>query len=260
MMEQLSSGTFLGKNKINYHLSGIILSETVYHAAVSEDWHHHANPHCSLVLEGGNLEHRRFSQQEVLPGKLVRYAAGEEHRNLLTLHPSRNLNLEVEPAFWRAYGLPESSWDSLPEHALQLAILNLYKECTLLPGHDTLAHAILLQHWGAPVKAGKGTPAWVAQLQQLLHDRWDAPLSLHLLAEEIGIHPVTLSKYFPVYFHGTMAEYLRKIKVGKSLALVRDKKQSLTAIALQCGFFDQSHFIRNFKQYTGYLPGAFRKL
>ncbi|WP_343744161.1 helix-turn-helix transcriptional regulator [Chitinophaga sp.] len=260
MMEQLGSGTFLGKNKVNYHLSGIILSETVYHAAVSEEWHHHANPHCSLVLEGGNLEHRRFSQQEVLPGKLVRYASGEEHRNLQTLHPSRNLNLEVEPAFWRTYGLPESSWDSLPEHALQLAVLNLYKECTLLPGHDTLAHTILLQHWGPPVRAGKGTPSWVARLQQLLHDRWDAPLSLNLLAEEIGIHPVTLSKYFPVYFQGTMAEYLRKIKVGKSLALVRDKKQSLTAIALQCGFFDQSHFIRNFKQYTGYLPGAFRKL
>lgn len=259
-MEQLGSGTFLGKNKVNYHLSGIILSETVYHAAVSEGWHHHANPHCSLVLDGGNLEHRRYRQQEVLPGKLVRYASFEEHRNLQTLHPSRNLNLEVEPAFFEAYGLSEITWESLPEHALQLAILQLCKERARLPEEATLAHSILLQHWGPPVKTGKGTPVWVHRLRQLLHDRWDMPLSLDALAAEIDMHPVSLSKYFPLYFKGTIGEYLRKIKVGKSLALVRDNKQSLTGIALQCGFFDQSHFIRNFKQYTGYLPGAFRKL
>lgn len=260
MTTPLGSGTFLGKNRVNYHLSGIILSETVYQTAVSEDWHYHANPHCSLVLEGGNLEHRRHSELEVLPGTLVRYAAGEVHRNEQTLHPSRNLNLEIEPCFLKSYGLTETTWNTLPAHDLQLAVLKLYRECALDPQQNTLAHSILLQHWGTPVKTSLGTPAWVQQLRQLLHDQWDTPLSLDSLAAEMGMHPVSLSKYFPLYFHDTLGAYLRKIKVARSLALVRNKKHSLTSIALQCGFFDQSHFIRYFKQYTGFLPGAFRKL
>jgi len=32
------------------------------------------------------------------------------------------------------------------------------------------------------------------------------------------------------------------------------KKNSLTNLALDCGYFDQAHFIRNFRQYTGTSP------
>lgn len=257
-MDQLGTGAFLGVSKANYHLSGIMLSETVYTSRVSEEWHHHANPHCSLILEGGNLEHRRHRQQEALPGQLLRYAAGEVHRNLHTLHPSRNLNLELEPTFFKTYDLPEMTWETIAEHDLQLAVLKLYHACSM--EEDTLGHTSLLSLWGRPGRPGKGLPAWAIRIRELLQDQWDTPFTLASLSAQAGVHPVTVSRYFPQYFHCTLGEYLRKIKVAQSLALVRNKENSLTDIAFQCGFYDQSHFIRSFRQYTGYRPGAFRKL
>lgn len=35
--------------------------------------------------------------------------------------------------------------------------------------------------------------------------------------------------------------------------------QSLTSIALNCGFYDQAHFIHQFKQITGQTPGSYQK-
>ncbi|MFV8347795.1 AraC family transcriptional regulator [Flavobacterium sp. ZB4P13] len=35
---------------------------------------------------------------------------------------------------------------------------------------------------------------------------------------------------------------------------------SLTDISFECGFADQSHFIRTFKQQTGFLPKKFQNL
>ena len=43
----------------------------------------------------------------------------------------------------------------------------------------------------------------------------------------------------------------------RSLRLIGKKDQSLTRIAYDCGYFDQSHFIRDFKSFTGITPSAY---
>ena len=73
------------------------------------------------------------------------------------------------------------------------------------------------------------------------------------------LHPVTLSRQFHNYFSCTLGEYIRKLKIAKAITLIKSTKNPLTEIAYQCGF-DQSHFIRSFKQLTGFLPMSFRKL
>jgi AraC family transcriptional regulator len=50
------------------------------------------------------------------------------------------------------------------------------------------------------------------------------------------------------------------MRIEKSLSLLPDKNLSLTEIAFDCGFADQSHFLRCFKQITGNTPSAYRKL
>jgi AraC-like DNA-binding protein len=37
------------------------------------------------------------------------------------------------------------------------------------------------------------------------------------------------------------------------------KNESLTSIAYGCGYFDQSHFIKEFKSFTGLTPSAYLK-
>ena len=103
-------------------------------------------------------------------------------------------------------------------------------------------------------------PEWVGVLSELLNDSWSEQLSLPELATLANVHPVTISRYFRRYFNSTLGEYRRKLKVDKSISLVKDQELSLTEIAFICGFADQSHFTRNFKQITGFLPNEFRRL
>jgi AraC-like DNA-binding protein len=42
-----------------------------------------------------------------------------------------------------------------------------------------------------------------------------------------------------------------------SLGLINAGTQNLTSIAYDAGYFDQSHFIREFKAFTGFTPHAF---
>jgi AraC family transcriptional regulator len=109
-------------------------------------------------------------------------------------------------------------------------------------------------------KSENASPVWIKSIKEILHDRWNESISLQELAHSLGLHPVTVSKHFPRYFNCTLGEYMRKIKIEKAIAQISKDEFSLTQVAHNCGFFDQSHFIRAFKQATGFLPGAYKKL
>lgn len=106
----------------------------------------------------------------------------------------------------------------------------------------------------------KAIPLWVKRLKEILHDGYAEKLTLKNLSIELNVHPAHLSRDFPRYFYCTFGEYVRKIRVEKSLALLSDENLSLTEIAYRCGFADQSHFLRCFKQINKIKPSACRKL
>ncbi|MBD0395440.1 MAG: helix-turn-helix transcriptional regulator [Microcoleus sp. C1-bin4] len=103
-------------------------------------------------------------------------------------------------------------------------------------------------------------PAWVDKLEEILRSGYSEKFSLDELSRELSIHPVHISRSFSQYFHCTLGEYVRSVRVERSLAFMPDKNLSLTEIAFNCGFADQSHFLRSFKQIMGVSPSAYRKL
>jgi AraC family transcriptional regulator len=86
-----------------------------------------------------------------------------------------------------------------------------------------------------------------------MNDCWDEEMKLDDLAEVAGVHRVTVSKAFGKYFGCSFGEYRRRLRIERSFPMIRAKK-SLTDVALDCGFFDQSHFTRTFKNLTGFSP------
>jgi len=78
------------------------------------------------------------------------------------------------------------------------------------------------------------------------------------VATRYGISSRYLQKLF-VQYSGLTPNLFGKInRFQKSLYLVAKKELSLTAIAHQCGYFDQSHFIKDFRAFTGVPPSAFK--
>lgn len=58
----------------------------------------------------------------------------------------------------------------------------------------------------------------------------------------------------------SMGAFLRKIRVHRALRQISlFPHRNMTAIGLDSGFYDQSHFIRDFKALTGLTPGHYRK-
>jgi AraC-like DNA-binding protein len=49
-------------------------------------------------------------------------------------------------------------------------------------------------------------------------------------------------------------------RFNKSLDLINGSDLSLTSIAYDCGYYDQAHFIREFKRFTGVTPSAIRAI
>jgi AraC-like DNA-binding protein len=59
---------------------------------------------------------------------------------------------------------------------------------------------------------------------------------------------------------GMSSEVLLRFKrYQKSLHCMHHSKETLTRIAYGCGYYDQAHFSREFKEYTGFTPSVYRQ-
>lgn len=77
------------------------------------------------------------------------------------------------------------------------------------------------------------------------------------LASKYKLTPRYLQKLFLQYTGVTPKLYHKINRFQRSLSLVTKKENSLTSIAYDCGYFDQSHFIREFKSFTGITPSHY---
>lgn len=243
----------------------MFVSETEYHSRVFEGWHCHENSHITLILQGGNREQRGSREFQATPGQIAFYASGERHRNLNTAHPSRNINVEITDDFFSTHNLNVTAFNAtaLNFANAKFAVLKAYKECLTNDEHSQTTIESLLLDFIATACYGKNevfNPKWIRMVTEILNDRWNENISLNELAKLVNVHPVTISKFFPKHFQCTLGEYIRKLRIERATSLILKSQLSLTEIAHQCGFFDQSHFIRNFKGTTGLLPNEYKKI
>lgn len=111
-------------------------------------------------------------------------------------------------------------------------------------------------------KKSKEVPEWAKELKEIIQDQIDTNLTLSLkeISQSLNVHPSYLSREFSKYFDDlSFGDYIRKLRIEKSIELLKDPKYSLSEIAYLTGFSDQSHFNRIFKSHTGKNPSIYRK-
>jgi len=177
---------------------------------------------------------------------------------------STHVNLEIDTEFFNQYDISEATFSQAASNTPDAKFLML-KVCRELKVNDSFTvnsiHMLLLDFLqrAEPCISEHKMPGWIKDLYELLHDEWDKTLQLEDLSKAVGVHPGTISHYFPRYFACTLGVYMRKLKVEKALGLIKSPDVSLTNVAYTCGFFDQSHFTRSFKEFTGLRPAQYRK-
>ena len=267
----LETARYLGTNQSSVHAGGVYISLTKYQEEVlpNTTLHAHENPHMTLLLQGGTQEKWKNEVYERSAGDIVFYPAGEPHHNRNTRIGSKNMNIEFEPVFLKNYDLKEEAVELTLHNTpkAKFLLLNAYWELTFadkFSGESIHMLLLYLMHGHKQFynngSKNQALPEWVIRVRECLQDRWNETVTLKELSLAAGVHPITISKFFPQYFSCTLGEYLRWIKTEKALTLVKTSKLSLLEIAHECGFSDQSHFIRVFKMITGFLPNDFRKL
>jgi AraC family transcriptional regulator len=102
-------------------------------------------------------------------------------------------------------------------------------------------------------------PSWLARVRELVHARFRNPPSMEELAREAGVHPDSVARSFSAWMGVPVGSYIRRLRLDWAAARMADRNQTLSNIALEAGFADQSHFTRAFRAHTGLTPAEYRR-
>ncbi len=96
----------------------------------------------------------------------------------------------------------------------------------------------------------------MSQIKTFMDENYTEPIQLDDLAALAGKSKFSLLRQFSSAFKLTPHAYLTNQRINHAKKrLLEGESAAQTAVA--CGFFDQSHFIKSFKQYVGLSPSDY---
>lgn len=124
---------------------------------------------------------------------------------------------------------------------------------------DPAARALILEHWYAERAAGAraaSDAAVVAAVQGLRASHGGA--SLDALCARLGTTPRTLQRRFRAQVGISPKLLARILRFQRVFHVWQREPRRLARVAVQVGYFDQSHMIRDFRQFAGQPPAGFQ--
>lgn len=264
-MKTLTKGNYAGQKRSQYKTQGLILTRCFFPQAFNSDWHSHENSHLTFCLKGGSIEKRKKESIPCSPGLLLLYPANELHRNTDYVSNSESFSIEFENEWCKKSemnNLENNRQNIIKNPLVKLEMIRMMREVKEPDDQsnlsiETTVLSILSSLNQDNVKTKK--PSWITRLYEILHDEYKSNWSLASLSEQLKVHPVTISKYFPKYFQSNIGDYIRKIRTERSLTDLCKKSVPIEEIAVKYGFVDNAHYTRVFKKHTGATPSQYRQ-
>lgn len=160
---------------------------------------------------------------------------------LTTMDGQEKLIALITPPEPRAFGLLPIGLREAQHTQPRLDRLSLFK-----PAQD-------VRHFrgGLTTQAARRVHDYVAtQLEQ--------PIDLRSMAAAAGLSTYHFARAFKQTEGVSPLEFVMLRRIERSKQLLLSSDASLAEVAVACGFADQSHFSRRFRQMTGATPGAYR--
>lgn len=256
----------LGKRAV----AGFELTEIAYCSGLKLAAHRHERAGFCLVLSGTYTEDYSRKALQCRPQTVTFSPAEEKHSNHFGLMGSRCFIIDID----------KQELERLREHSIRLDSPNCFYGGSLAglaarlygefkardEASDLIIEGLALEMIGEAARrsirkpSGKTHP-WLKQARELLHSKFSESISLRLVAESVGVHPVYLASEFRRCFGSTVGEYVRRLRIEyacKEISVRGDVH--LAQIALTAGFSSQSHFSKTFKRMTGMTPLEYRSL
>ncbi len=265
-MKVSTKGKYYGTKDIAVSFDEIVMSQYDY-TVKTTPWHYHENPYFMFVLHGNMIDCNKKRKSLLPPGSLMFNNWQEGHFGVRHSEDAAGFHLEFEKSWFRKNGVDLDIFEGsrrIEEPQIHLLMAKLYQEFVIADPYSKVSTDLLLLQVCDALATGKQsrhgrTPPWVVQLKELLlYD--SSNLSLQYLSKQLNVHPVHISRAAPKYLSSSLGEYIRKVKVKRAIPLLLDSNHSLSQIAYQAGFSDQSHFNHVFRCYFNISPGQYRKM
>lgn len=162
--------------------------------------------------------------------------------------------------------IPENASVLLPRVTPDMSVERL-RHVTLSRGDERLARLVAFA-WSvlADIATSRDVyelktdmPVSLRHAESFIEDHLSAELTVTSIAKAAGISRSQLWRIYMDHMKVTPVQRIRQIRLAKARQLLDRTTLSVKEIAVACGFSNQNHFARIFKEQTGVTPSAFRQ-
>ncbi|MGA2413877.1 MAG: AraC family transcriptional regulator [Candidatus Sulfotelmatobacter sp.] len=261
----LRGGEFYSPVEARLRTADVLLSELRQPRSRAVPRHQHELAYVTVMLRGDYLEGDRGKLEELPPFNAVFNPSGVEHATVIGPAGASFFTIELrhEPLGQWGVRLPQRTLLDRGAGSLLWPGLRLYSDFKRQTADALALESHVLELLGAIAgfsSLEKSVPRWFRRVKERLHEEFRDHLAMRDLAEEAGVHPVHLARVFRRIERSTPGDYLQRLRVRAACPLLRQRDHPLAAIAVECGFADQSHFTRVFGKFTATTPAKFRRM
>jgi AraC-like DNA-binding protein len=102
-------------------------------------------------------------------------------------------------------------------------------------------------------------PTWLAKGTELIEESLRDPLKIEEVARAVGVGPDHFSRVFRRARGVSPKRFACHLRLQEGASMLAMTLTRISDIAAELGFFDQSHFTREFKRWSGRSPETFRR-
>ncbi len=256
----LKAGTFTGETLSSQVLDGYILSITEHDQNLDVPKHEHEHSYISLLLHGFYNEETSVTDHSIIPGMSLFRPSDYEHKNEIGPSQSLCFNLEIKKNIFEGeLKSVNDTYIKFEHNSLEVIRMFLaYKRSF----SKELLNLIIEENTYLLFSRGKISDRtertqWVKKIKKQVQLNPELKYTIDQVANALHLHPIYFVRKFKELTGYTFGEFLIRNRLGKAIDLIHHSNKKLTTVALESGFYDQSHFIRHFKEAFSITPSDY---
>ncbi|MEO0374503.1 MAG: helix-turn-helix transcriptional regulator [Cyanobacteria bacterium P01_A01_bin.17] len=256
-----------------------------YSTAALADWPEASHEQVEIVVPLGHAcaqlmwqETHAQTEEMLCPGQVCIIPVHQPHA-LQLAEPSELMQIFLDPQFivrTTHEVLRSPHWSLTGHYVLEDETIRsvaqmlrpwLTEHCSVSNLYRTMLVKLLAVHLIAKyaqadiVPIGSEGGVAIAKLAPVLnhiHRCIDENLKIADLADIYGVSPSHFSRVFKDAVGQSPHQYILSQRINLAKQLLAETDLSIADITLECGFYDQSHFIVQFRRFTGTTPKTYR--
>jgi AraC family transcriptional regulator len=238
---------------IVHRFAGAVVRRTIDPSRARVAEHAHDWPTLSLYVMGDYRNVTEYGEHAVAGPSFVFYAKGAIHRNEIGVSGFEQLEVEFDPDWLGQSGLPREPVLLRIGGGSGARARQLVAACSTALPEEYLRDAMRgLLSAAEDARA----PSWIGRVDAAL--RVDPSYRIGELARDVGVSPAWIGPAYRRWTGQSIKQTVARLRVEHAARLLRESDRSMSQIAREADFCDQSHMNRLFRRVLGRPPTTVR--